>query len=122
MSSQCLDLAYDVFKPYSAFAGGIIFGSGWWIFGDALAYRLAVLHLPFNPLWLLPGLVATIACIVMNTVSRDDVSSGTYGDEAATVSAQFTEVNTWIWWWPVMLFSCYSRWAESVRAHPFATP
>ena len=60
MTSACLETSYDAFKPYSAFAGGLVFGSGWWIFGDALAYRLAITHLPFSLLFLLPGLVATV--------------------------------------------------------------
>ncbi|GAX83269.1 hypothetical protein CEUSTIGMA_g10695.t1 [Chlamydomonas eustigma] len=83
-SSQCFDATFEVCKPYSSFVGGLVFGAGWWIFGDALCYRTAMLQLSLNPLWLLPGLVASIAIAIMNTVSKDDISSDTYGDEAAT--------------------------------------
>lgn len=72
-------------RPYSAFAAGTIFGIAWWLFADAVVYSAAMLNMPFNALWLLPGVIATVSILLMNTVTPDDVTSNTYGDEAATV-------------------------------------
>lgn len=72
-------------RPYSAFAAGTIFGIAWWLFADAVVYSAAMLNMPFNALWLLPGVIATVSILLMNTVTPDDVTSDTYGDEAATV-------------------------------------
>lgn len=66
-------------------AGGALFGAGWWVFGDALVYHSSMLGLPFSAIWLLPGLIATLAIIVMNTVSHEDVTGNGYGDESVTV-------------------------------------
>eukprot|EP00195_Chlamydomonas_chlamydogama_P004764 CAMPEP_0202897068 /NCGR_PEP_ID=MMETSP1392-20130828/5925_1 /ASSEMBLY_ACC=CAM_ASM_000868 /TAXON_ID=225041 /ORGANISM="Chlamydomonas chlamydogama, Strain SAG 11-48b" /LENGTH=120 /DNA_ID=CAMNT_0049582621 /DNA_START=85 /DNA_END=444 /DNA_ORIENTATION=- len=73
---------YSFLKPYSAFLGGLVYGAGWWLLGDAVTYAMAILHSNFNILWLIPGLVATVAIIVMNTTSKEDVVDS-YGDDAA---------------------------------------
>jgi hypothetical protein len=51
------------------------------------ARRIAMLHLPFSMLWLLPGIIATVSILMMNLVSPSDVQGDEYsGDEATTVS------------------------------------
>uniref|UniRef100_A0A7R9VEK8 Transmembrane protein 50A n=1 Tax=Chlamydomonas euryale TaxID=1486919 RepID=A0A7R9VEK8_9CHLO len=81
---ECWETTHEAMQPYSAFAGGAIFGAGWWIFGDALVYHAAVLGLPFSVAWLVPGVLATLAIVVMNSVSHEDVSGEGYGDDSTT--------------------------------------
>lgn len=53
-----------------------------------MVYGAAILGEKFDPITLLPGIVATFAVIIMNLIGRDDVSSSMYSDgDAALVSA-----------------------------------
>ncbi len=61
--------------------------AGWWVWADAVTVSVAVAKEAFQPLTLAPGLVATLAILVMNCVPRSEVSSDNiYGDDAALVS------------------------------------
>lgn len=52
-----------------------------------MVYGAAILGEKFDPITLLPGIVATFAVIIMNLIGRDDVSSSMYSDgDAALVS------------------------------------
>ena len=55
------------------------------MWSDATAVSVAVNGEPFNFLFLLPGLVATLALCLMHCVSREDVMDSTYSDEATMV-------------------------------------
>lgn len=51
------------------------FGAGWWCLIDALVYSKLVLNEGYPFTYNLPGIVATIALIMMNLVSRDDLAN-----------------------------------------------
>lgn len=60
---------------------------GWWCFIDALVVSKAVLHDSFPFTYWLPGIVATIALVLMNLVPRESLGSTQYyGDEDSDVS------------------------------------
>ncbi|KAK9801405.1 hypothetical protein WJX73_006990 [Symbiochloris irregularis] len=62
---------------------GALFGAGWWCWFDALVYSHAVLHEGFPFTYHLPGWVATLALVLMNLMSRDDLAEATnsYGGD-----------------------------------------
>ena len=51
------------------------FGAGWAFWGDALVYSAGVLGEKYPFSYNIPGIVATIALIMMNLVSRDDLAN-----------------------------------------------
>ncbi|CAL5219380.1 g1202 [Coccomyxa viridis] len=57
------------------FLSGAIFGAGWWCLIDALVYSKVVLNESYPFSYNLPGIVATVALIMMNLVSRDDLAN-----------------------------------------------
>lgn len=73
-------------RKWSPVIAGALFGAAWWVWADAIAYE----HMygsgrpPFKYNW--PGIIATLALILINVVSRDDLSeistSGDPGDDA----------------------------------------
>lgn len=70
---------------------GALFGAGWWCWLDAIVYSSAVLHesSPFS--YHLPGWVATLALVLMNLMSRDDLAEAydAYGgDDGAAARAR----------------------------------
>jgi hypothetical protein len=54
-------------KPYSMFAAGALFGGGWWAWVDAVVYSHAVLGVSVSPVYYVPGVVATLAVLLMAT-------------------------------------------------------
>ena len=59
------------------------FGAGWWCLIDALVYSRVVLNENYPFTYNLPGIVATVALVMMNLVSRDDLANmaDTYSSE-----------------------------------------
>ena len=51
------------------------FGAGWWCLIDALVYSRVVLNESYPFTYNLPGIIATVALIMMNLVSRDDLAN-----------------------------------------------
>jgi hypothetical protein len=51
------------------------FGAAWSFWVDALVYSSTVLHESYPFTYNIPGIVATIALIMMNLVSRDDLAN-----------------------------------------------
>lgn len=85
-----LERLHDWFKGVAVFTAGILFGAGWWIWGDAITVAVAS-GAPFPPLSLAPGLIATLAILVMNCVPRSEVSSdNVYGDDATLCRNRLT--------------------------------
>ncbi len=69
------------------------FGAGWWCLIDALVYSKVVLNEGYPFSYNLPGIVATVALIMMNLVSRDDLANmadAYSSDEGSEVSFLFT--------------------------------
>eukprot|EP00798_Chlamydomonas_sp_ICE-L_P005529 gene5529-4162_t len=94
---------YDGFKPYAYFFAGALFGVAWWCFADAVTYSLAFEQVPFNFLWLLPGLGGTTAVFCMNCISRDDASYDMNFDEGEVgcviQSCCICASGMMAWWW-----------------------
>ncbi|XP_020112167.1 transmembrane protein 50 homolog [Ananas comosus] len=66
-----LSLMWEIMGPGIA---GAVFGAGWWFWVDAVvcsAVKVSFLHY-------LPGIFASLAALMFNCVSRDDVSYGSY--------------------------------------------
>ena len=66
---------------------GALFGAGWWVLVDAIAYSKSVLSENFPWTYVLPGIAATLALVCMNLVSREELvemSDSAY-DEGASV-------------------------------------
>jgi len=63
-------------KPAGMFLSGGLFGLGWFVAADALARSALVLHAPVPPTYALPGVVATLALLLIVAVRRADLSSG----------------------------------------------
>ncbi len=57
------------------FAAICRFGTAWAFWIDALVYTKTVLHESYPFTYNLPGIVATLALLMMNLVSRDDLSA-----------------------------------------------
>ncbi|CAL8460582.1 g111 [Coccomyxa elongata] len=57
------------------FLSGAMFGTAWAFWVDALVYTKTILHESYPFTYNLPGIVATLALIMMNMVSRDDLAS-----------------------------------------------
>ena len=66
------------------------FGAGWWCLIDALVYSKVVLNETYPFTYNLPGIIATVALIMMNLVSRDDLAN--MGDSYS--SEEGSEVST----------------------------
>uniref|UniRef100_M4BU67 Uncharacterized protein n=1 Tax=Hyaloperonospora arabidopsidis (strain Emoy2) TaxID=559515 RepID=M4BU67_HYAAE len=72
----------------SCYAAGVLLGIGWWIIADgaaSAAYHNS--HISFDIVKYLPGIVATLAFFLINTVNWDMLSDDarfTYGSEVAT--------------------------------------
>lgn len=56
---------------------GAFFGAGWWFFVDSVAVSSS--HIPFSQY--LPGIIATLALIMINSVRRDELLSYDTYDE-----------------------------------------
>ena len=72
------------------------FGAGWWCLIDALVYSKVVLNENYPFTYNLPGIVATVALIMMNLVSRDDLANmgDSYSsDEGSEVSGLSISLN-----------------------------
>lgn len=62
--------------------------AGWWCWLDAVIYQKAVVGEGFPFKYSLPGIVATLALILMNLLSRDQLNEASEsGEEGADVSA-----------------------------------
>jgi hypothetical protein len=97
------------FQPLSMMVAGALFGAGWWVWGDAVVVN-AVNGTQFLPLSLAPGLVATLAVIVMQCVPRSDLSE--YDDDAMLVRCAC------VWTWGACVWTCaVLRMAVEPNAH-----
>ena len=74
-------------RKWSPVISGALFGAAWWVWADALVYE----HVeagsppPFKYNW--PGIIATIALVLINLVSRDDLAEiSSSGEDGADVS------------------------------------
>ena len=71
---------------------GAIFGAAWWAWADAIVYEKAIEHHspPFKYNW--PGIIATLALIFINLISRADLRDiADSGEEGSNVSC----LKTW---------------------------
>ncbi|KAF6248358.1 hypothetical protein COO60DRAFT_1582182 [Scenedesmus sp. NREL 46B-D3] len=80
-------------RPYGMLLAGGVFGAGWWAWCDVLLRSCLVLHTKVSPLYCIPGIVATIAVILMATISREDTDSyigfGDDGEQCRTKCGLF---------------------------------
>lgn len=73
------------FQPYCTFVSGILFGVGWAVWADAVVVaKVQSLQLPAIMILLIPGLVATLAIVMMNCVDKGELEND-YNDEVTTV-------------------------------------
>lgn len=91
------DYVYEKVQPNAIFIAGIIFGIAWAVWADAIVYSIAILHASFNAVYVLPGLVATVAVGLMNCVSREDLEYA-YNDDAAVMRSKLVGFAFWNSW------------------------
>lgn len=90
MSSSTLEWAWQRVKPLGMFFSGALFGLGWFCAADALCRSAFVLKTPVPATYILPGVIASLALLIVAAVRRSDVSadSFSYGDEGASARAR----------------------------------
>lgn len=52
---------------------GALFGAAWWVVADAIVYSKSILGGDVPWVFLVPGFAATLALILMNLVSREEL-------------------------------------------------
>jgi hypothetical protein len=62
----------ETIRPYGMLLAGGLFGAGWWAWCDVLLRSSLVLHTKVSPLYCIPGIVATVAVILMAVISKED--------------------------------------------------
>lgn len=91
-SSSALEWAWQRVKPLGMFLSGALFGLGWFCAADALCRSAFVLRAPVPATYVLPGVVASLALLVVAAVRRSDVAADGGGfssfDEGAGARAR----------------------------------
>lgn len=76
-------------KEWGPIVSGALFGAGWWCWMDAVVYQKAVVMEGFPFKYSIPGIVATVALILMNLLSRDQLREASEsGEEGADFRAR----------------------------------
>lgn len=76
----------EVVKPYGMLTAGALFGAGWWAWCDVILRSSLVQHTTVPALYYIPGVVATVAVILMSLISRDNTDTYIgYSDEGDEV-------------------------------------
>lgn len=68
------DYYQELLQSWGPALAGALFGAGWWCWADALVYQKAVVGQdpPFKYNW--PGIVATLAMVMINMLPRRDLA------------------------------------------------
>mmetsp|Transcript_34595 Transcript_34595/g.61705 ORF Transcript_34595/g.61705 Transcript_34595/m.61705 type:complete len:172 (-) Transcript_34595:553-1068(-) len=61
---------------YGPGVAGALFGAGWWFFVDAIVYSSAVHGSKPPGILCLPGIIASLALVMINCIRRDQISGG----------------------------------------------
>lgn len=85
VSPQVVDWWREHGKRWGPSFAGALFGAGWWFWVDAVA--VSTQHIPFSQY--LPGLIATLALIMINSVRRDELLSYDPYDEGTFCRSRF---------------------------------
>mmetsp|Transcript_28844 Transcript_28844/g.52979 ORF Transcript_28844/g.52979 Transcript_28844/m.52979 type:complete len:166 (+) Transcript_28844:36-533(+) len=86
----------DKSKVYGPIISGALFGAGWWFWIDAVA--CSTVSVPFDRY--IPGLIATLALIMINCIRRDDLADYDPFDEAS-----YCRSRTWLFISYIVSFS-----------------
>mmetsp|Transcript_31909 Transcript_31909/g.70919 ORF Transcript_31909/g.70919 Transcript_31909/m.70919 type:complete len:167 (+) Transcript_31909:95-595(+) len=70
----------DKARHWGPIVSGVLFGAGWWFWFDAVA--TAQHKVPFDHY--IPGIIATLALVMINLIRRDDLSDIDPFDDAAS--------------------------------------
>ncbi|MEW5302747.1 MAG: hypothetical protein WDW36_005497 [Sanguina aurantia] len=81
MASELLHKA----KAYGPAGAGALFGAGWWFWADAITTSPSTV--PF--LEYLPGIIATLALIMINCIRRDDLAAVDPFDDPSYCRSRF---------------------------------
>ncbi|KAI8109327.1 hypothetical protein M9434_000611 [Picochlorum sp. BPE23] len=80
----------DRCRKYGGLVAGAFFGAGWWSWADALVTQRGVegeSSAPFKYAW--PGIIATIAMVLINMLSKDSLQDiADSGDEETNTRAR----------------------------------
>mmetsp|Transcript_16776 Transcript_16776/g.50120 ORF Transcript_16776/g.50120 Transcript_16776/m.50120 type:complete len:164 (-) Transcript_16776:508-999(-) len=79
-------------QQWAPLLSGAVFGAGWWCFVDGLVYSKVVLQETVPATFWLPGIVATIALVLMNLVPRESLTSEEYSYDEDTL----TKARCWL--------------------------
>ncbi|KAL4854493.1 Transmembrane protein 50 [Chlorella vulgaris] len=85
VSPALMDWWRDSGRRWGPSIAGALFGAGWWCWVDAVATSSS--HIPFSQY--LPGLIATFALVMINSVRRDELLSYDPYDEGTFCRSRF---------------------------------
>lgn len=71
----------EAVQPYGMLSAGALFGAGWWCWCDVIVRSSLVQQSAVGFVYYIPGIVATLAVILMSLLRRDDADYVGYGDE-----------------------------------------
>jgi len=89
-------------RSWAPVLAGALFGAGWWSWADAVVVTRTALDEKFPITYWLPGIVATIALVLLNLVPRDALadSSDYFSDEETE-----TKIRCWLFFSYIVSFA-----------------
>lgn len=79
-------------RRWAPVAAGALFGAGWWCFIDAIVFSKAILNEKVPFVFWVPGVIATIAMVMINLVSREQLNS----DDSSSDEDSDTKQRCWL--------------------------
>lgn len=76
-----MDHILEAVQPYGMLTAGALFGAGWWCWCDVIVRASLVDQHTVGFVYYIPGIIATLAVILMSLIRRDDADYVGYGDE-----------------------------------------
>eukprot|EP00879_Flechtneria_rotunda_P003573 GHRR01003807.1.p1 GENE.GHRR01003807.1~~GHRR01003807.1.p1 ORF type:complete len:150 (+),score=26.83 GHRR01003807.1:264-713(+) len=83
-----MDHLLQPLQPYGMLAAGALFGAGWWCWCDVILRSTLVMHQQVSAAYYIPGIVATIAVLLMACIRRDDSDYISYDDDGQECRAK----------------------------------
>mmetsp|Transcript_5419 Transcript_5419/g.15078 ORF Transcript_5419/g.15078 Transcript_5419/m.15078 type:complete len:168 (-) Transcript_5419:55-558(-) len=79
----------DVAPKYGPGVAGALFGAGWWFFLDAIIYSSQTHQSTIPGVLCVPGIIATVALVMINMIRREDIRGQGSFDEGNLCRSKF---------------------------------
>jgi Uncharacterised protein family (UPF0220) len=99
---------------------GVVFAVAWWIFIDGVVFGETIGNAEkFEPYYVIPGIGATIALVMLNCVKLEDAMGSGGGDSGfgSDGSTRTTIVRAWLFIWFTIMFVCIAGAIWTMAAH-----